>query len=51
MKGKKHTPQQIIRKLRDGEADLAAGLSISEIARKSRSARRPTTAGAASKGG
>ena len=34
MKGKKHTPQQIIRKLRDAEADLAAGLSISEIARK-----------------
>lgn len=34
MKGKKHTPQQIIRKLRDAEADLAAGLSVSEIARK-----------------
>ena len=34
MKGKKHTPEQIIRKLRDAEADPAAGLSISEIARK-----------------
>lgn len=34
MKGKKHTPQQIIRKLRDAEADLAAGLSVAEIARK-----------------
>lgn len=34
MKGKKHMPEQIIRKLRDAEADLAAGLSISEIARK-----------------
>jgi transposase-like protein len=34
MKGKKHTPQQIIRKLRDAEADLAAGLSVPEIARK-----------------
>ena len=34
MEGKKHTPQQIIRKLRDAEADLAAGLSVGEIARK-----------------
>jgi transposase-like protein len=34
MKGKKHTPGQIIRKLRDAEADLAAGLSVKEIARK-----------------
>lgn len=31
---KRHTPEQIIRKLRDAEADLAAGLSVGEIARK-----------------
>jgi len=34
MKKKRHTPEQIIRKLRDAEADLAAGLSVGEIARK-----------------
>ncbi len=27
MKGKKHTPQQIIRKLRGGEADLPPALA------------------------
>ncbi len=34
MKKNRHTPEQIIRKLRDVEADLAAGLSVGEIARK-----------------
>ena len=31
MKRKRHTPEEIIRKLRDAEADLAAGLEIGEI--------------------
>jgi len=34
MKRTRHRPEQIIRKLRETEADLAAGLSIGEIARK-----------------
>ena len=32
MKGKKHTPEQIIRKLRDADAMLAAGKSIGQVA-------------------
>ena len=31
VKRKRHTPEEIIRKLRDAEADLAAGLEIGEI--------------------
>ncbi len=34
MKRKKHTPQQVIRELRDAEADPGAGSSVPEIARK-----------------
>jgi putative transposase len=33
MKRKRHTPEQIIRKLRDADAQLSAGATISEIAR------------------
>ena len=36
MMGKKDTPGQIIRELRDAEADLAAGLSISRLPASSR---------------
>jgi transposase-like protein len=31
---KRHTPEQIIRKLRQAEAELAAGTSVPEVARK-----------------
>jgi putative transposase len=31
---KRHTPEQIVRKLREADAELAAGASVPEIARK-----------------
>ena len=31
---KRHTPQQIVRMLREADAELAAGASVPEIARK-----------------
>ena len=31
---KRHTPEQIVRKLRDADAELAAGASNPEVARK-----------------
>jgi putative transposase len=31
---KRHTPEQIVRMLREADAELAAGVSVSEIARK-----------------
>ncbi len=34
MPRKRHTPEQIIRKLRDAEADLAAGMPIGQICQK-----------------
>jgi len=34
MKRKRHTPEQIVRKLRDAEADLAVGRPIAEICQK-----------------
>lgn len=34
MKGKKHTPDQIIAKLREAEADLNAGQSIGQICQR-----------------
>jgi putative transposase len=44
---KRHTPEQIVRKLRDADAELAAGASNPEVARKlGISERRPCTAGA-----
>ena len=33
MKNKRHTPEQIVRKLREAEAKLASGASIPEVAR------------------
>ena len=34
MPRKRHTPEQIVRKLRDAEADLAAGMPIAQICQK-----------------
>jgi putative transposase len=31
---KRHTPEQIVRKLRDADAELAVGASVHEVARK-----------------
>jgi putative transposase len=31
---KRHTPEQIIRKLREADAELAAGASVPEVARR-----------------
>jgi putative transposase len=31
---KRHSPEQIVRMLREADAELAAGVSVSEIARK-----------------
>ena len=33
MKNKRHTPEQIVRKLRDAEAKLAAGTSVPQVAK------------------
>ncbi len=34
MKRNRHTPEQIIRKLREADADLAGGVSVPEICKK-----------------
>ena len=34
MAGKKHTAEQIVRKLREAEADLAAGQSVGQVCQK-----------------
>ncbi len=34
MKRNRHTPEQIIRKLREADADLAGGLAVPEVCKK-----------------
>jgi transposase-like protein len=34
MKGKKHTPEQIVRKLQDADRLLSEGLDVAEVARR-----------------
>ena len=34
MKRKRHTPEQVVRKLREAEADLAGGKAIEEVCKK-----------------
>jgi transposase-like protein len=34
MKRKRHTPEEIIRKLRDAETQLAAGATVADVSRK-----------------
>ncbi len=48
MKRTRHTPEQIIRKLRQADAYLARGATIEEICRDLASARRRTIDGARS---
>jgi transposase-like protein len=34
MAGKKHSPEQVVRKLREAEAELAAGQSVGQVCQK-----------------
>ena len=45
MKRRRHTPEQIIRKLREADRLLAEGREVPEVAKQLESLRRPTTAG------
>ncbi len=45
MKKTRHTPEQIVRMLREAEAKLAAGSSAPQVAKSSASARLRSTAG------
>ena len=45
MKQRRHTPEQVIRKLAEGEKLLAEGKTIEEVSVISRSPSRPGTAG------
>lgn len=48
MKRHHHTPEQVVRKLREGERLLNDGKSLTEVSATSRSARRRGTGGATS---
>ena len=50
MKRRRHTPEQVIRKLAEGEKLLGEGKTIEEVVVTSRSPSRPGTAGATSTG-
>ncbi len=47
---KRHTPEQIIRRLREAEVELAKGQTTGDITRSSGSLSRPITGGARSTG-
>ena len=51
LKAKRHTPNQVIRKLREAELMLGEGKSIAEVAKALESPRSPSTAGATSTAG
>ena len=51
MKRRRHTPEQIIRKLREADRLLAEGLEVPEVASSWRSRRRPITVGGPSTAG
>lgn len=46
-----HSPEQIVKKLRDAEAMLNAGQDLAQYCRPWRSAKRPITAGGTSSAG
>ena len=48
MKRRRHTPEQIIRKLREAERMLAEGSEVPEVAKALEAQSRPSTAGAPS---
>jgi hypothetical protein len=45
MKRRRHTPEQVVRKLREADRLLAEGQDVPEVPSSWRSRRRPTTAG------
>ncbi len=45
MKKSRHTPEQIVRKLREAEAKLASGTSVPEVPESRGSAKPPSIAG------
>jgi hypothetical protein len=51
VKRHRHTPEQAVRKVREGERLLNDGKDLAEILRRWRSPRRPGIAGAASTAG
>ena len=48
---KRHNPEQIVKKLRDADAMLAAGQDVAAVLQPWRSARRRTAAGGTSTAG
>jgi DNA-binding transcriptional MerR regulator len=50
MRRRRHTPEQVIRKLREADRLLADGMPVAEVAKQLESANRPTAAGATSSG-
>ena len=51
MKRRRHTPEQVIRKLAEADKLLGEGKTIEEVCATSRSPSRPSTAGGTSTGG
>jgi len=51
MKGKRHTPEQIMRKLRTAEQLLNQGQNVADVCRALRCQPRPITAGSSSMAG
>lgn len=45
MKRRRHTPEQIVRKLREADGLLAEGVEVPEVAKALKSPSRPITAG------
>ena len=45
VKAKRHTPNQVIRKLREAERMLGEGKQVAEVAKALRCQRSPSTAG------
>jgi hypothetical protein len=51
MKGKKHTPEQIVGKLREADAELNGGATIGQVCQKLGIRRRHSIAGGTSTAG
>jgi hypothetical protein len=51
MKRRRHTPEQIVRKLREADRLLAEGREVPEVAKALEISERPTTAGEPSTAG
>jgi hypothetical protein len=51
MKGRRHTPEQVLRKLREADRLLGEGTELPEVARRWKCQRRRITAGGRSTAG